>query len=626
MARRILVPMLPLAAVCLSFAGVTLLWLRLHHAPPSWDEAWYLTNSLLLYDAWTERGVIGFARQLLSALEFKAPLIAALPAPFYLVLGRNWRFGYLVNLAAMPVLFGSIWAIGKRLWNARAGLIAVYIAGTMPLLYGLARWYMVEYTLAAVVAAALWLLLVSENLENGPATAFLGVLCGVGLLLKASFPLYVLAPTLFALWRCKRKLRAVALLAIPCFVLALPWYALHWRATLKYAISGGFGDSAAAYRTGAIAYLTNVIHEGVSDYYAATALVVAVLTAYKRRWETFRSMAPLSLWGIAFVVFLLGANKDIRFLAPILPAFALGAACLLDAAAGRRVWLLVLALVFPSIGMLAVSFGAAPALRYAHVYGAGNWRQPEILDAIRGRLLVRPGEKKRVIVAADRVSFNVHNFDLTALQQKLPLSFETTAYQQDLSVLDSASFVVVKEGGEPESDLFNPQAVKTLPYLRTTTGFEEIPFARPLPDGGLARIFARVLSRAPLPELPAFHADFGGILELTGLVVNRTAGAVEVKRRWRALKPMARDYWTFTHIVDAQDKIVAQIDDRIQNGDVATSNWSPGDEAFENARVKVSRSANLRLRFGVYYPPTGERLIVDGQAGNTALTSTLPAP
>ena len=37
----------------LVFAAATLLWLRLDRAPPNWDDAWYLTNSLTVYDALT---------------------------------------------------------------------------------------------------------------------------------------------------------------------------------------------------------------------------------------------------------------------------------------------------------------------------------------------------------------------------------------------------------------------------------------------------------------------------------------------------------------------------------------------------------------------------------------------
>ena len=57
----------------LVFAAATLLWLRLDRAPPNWDDAWYLTNSLTVYDALTQGGILGY----LDEIEFRAGLQGA---------------------------------------------------------------------------------------------------------------------------------------------------------------------------------------------------------------------------------------------------------------------------------------------------------------------------------------------------------------------------------------------------------------------------------------------------------------------------------------------------------------------------------------------------------------------
>ena len=45
-----------LAALFLSSAVPSLLWERLNRAAPNWDDAWYLSNGLTLYDAWSVGG------------------------------------------------------------------------------------------------------------------------------------------------------------------------------------------------------------------------------------------------------------------------------------------------------------------------------------------------------------------------------------------------------------------------------------------------------------------------------------------------------------------------------------------------------------------------------------------
>ena len=168
------------------FAASTLAWVMLDRSPPNWDDAWYLTNSLTVYDALAHGGIAGYLTKLNSVFGFKAPLIAALPAPFYLVFGRRWHAAYLVNIASMLLLFAALYRLASRWWNARAAVFAIAIAGTMPLLYGLSRWYMVEYVLTALVAVAVCALVESEFL-------LFGVLSGFGLLLKVSYPLFVSA-------------------------------------------------------------------------------------------------------------------------------------------------------------------------------------------------------------------------------------------------------------------------------------------------------------------------------------------------------------------------------------------------------------------------------------------------
>jgi hypothetical protein len=483
---------------------MALAWLRLNRAPPAWDDSWYLSNSLTLYDAWTSGGLLGLATQFLAALGFKAPLITALPLPFYLIFGRRWHFAFLVNLAAMLALYAAVWGIGNRLRGARAGLIAVYICATLPLLYGLSRWYMVEYPLAACVALACWLAIVPEDFTRPWVGVALGIVCGFGMLLKIVFPVFVALPMGAALIR-SRSWKALARVAIPCILLAGPWYALHWRATVDYAMASGYGDLAAAQRTGAIfspaaisAYLGLVAERGVSFYYLVVTACAAVVVLLRRQFQAFRRISPLAWWLAPFLLFLFGENKDVRYIAPLLPAFALAAACLLDSALERWRLVIPVLLVYPLVSALAVSFHwpyAARDLGYASYYDPHTWLHDEIMRTISDSALVRPGEKKLVLLGTDRGRFNRENFQLTAVQNRLPLDVQTTAYEKDwgrlLDLARASTYFVYKQGGEAESPFFNTRGAEFVSYLRNSPEWVEIPFGRELPDGGTAHILRR---------------------------------------------------------------------------------------------------------------------------------------
>ena len=79
------------AALTLIFLGTTLLWLRLDRSPTTWDASYYLTNSLVMYDALIDGGLRGYARQFLNIMGLKPPLIAILPIPVYLISARSTR-------------------------------------------------------------------------------------------------------------------------------------------------------------------------------------------------------------------------------------------------------------------------------------------------------------------------------------------------------------------------------------------------------------------------------------------------------------------------------------------------------------------------------------------------------
>lgn len=503
------------------FAGATLVWLLLDRLPPNWDDAWYLTNSLTVYDSLAHGGIIGFLAKLNSVFGFKAPLIAALPAPFYLLFGRRWHAAYLVNIAGMLLLFWVLYRIGSRWWSERAGLLAVIIAGTMPLLYGLSHWYLVEYPLAALLAFSIWLLIESAGFERRGMTLCFGVAFGMGMLLKVSFAAFIL-PAFLYLWAgSRRRLRSLALAALPCLLLALPWYAGHLRPVIRNALDAGFGQPAAVQGTGPIfalhtmtAYVSHVIVGGTSEYYAALTILLVFWTACRpagRLW--FQSLpkkpaAVLLFWLSPFALFLLGGNKDIRYIAPVLPAFALLAACLLDSALPRTFLgasLAFLLLGFPVVHLFSVSFGVpylSHELTYARLFSREPWPLDEILKAIAANTRLRPGEKELLLVGADRAAFNANNVELTVTALQLPFHVETTAHEKDLDTLRlrlaQASYFLYKDGGEPESPAFNPYVAELARIVTNDARYTEILSLR-LPDGGVARIFKNSTNHGAVP-------------------------------------------------------------------------------------------------------------------------------
>jgi len=210
---------------------------------------------------------------------------------------------------------------------------------------------------------------------------------------------------------------------------------------------------------------------------------------------------------------------------------------------------------------------------------------------------------------------------------ELRFNVETTAHEKDLDTLRQrlahASYFLYKEGGEPESPAFNPYADTLVRIVAADSRFREIPYARRLPDGGIARIFKNlapsgrtvgatfVRNRREDPE--QFAVDFGGVLALTGISTVTTPEGTAVKFRWRCTRPPDRDYWCFTHLIDPANKIVSQLDHRLLGGEPPLRSWQVGDGGEEEIHLRLPGGVfptGLQLRFGLYDPPSGERLTI----------------
>ena len=86
------------------------------------------------------------------------------------------------------------------------------------------------------------------------------------------------------------------------------------------------------------------------------------------------------------------------------------------------------------------------------------------------------------------------------------------------------------------------------------------------------------VSGVPLPE---GAVNFNDQIALLDIEVTPTTlppgGLLDVVIHWQSLAPMRQDYTVFVQVLDAQDRIVGQVDAWPRQGTYPTSQWSPGE-------------------------------------------------
>ncbi|HUM70201.1 MAG TPA: hypothetical protein PLK31_15320, partial [Chloroflexota bacterium] len=137
------------------------------------------------------------------------------------------------------------------------------------------------------------------------------------------------------------------------------------------------------------------------------------------------------------------------------------------------------------------------------------------------------------------------------------------------------------------------------------------------------------ISGVALPDTAVNYADQIALLDVTtsGPALP-PGGTLEVQLNWLALAPMTNDYTLFLQVLDAQDRIVGQVDSWPVQGTRPTSGWQPGQTIRDGYAIPLSQEmppGDYRLLVGWYLLGDGRRLpVVDGDG--TAVEDKLIVP
>lgn len=454
--------------VCAGVLAANAWHLAVQASPPSWDDAWYLETSFRFY--WSLlKSPLAFMREYAGSFKIKAPLISLLPLPLYFFFGAGERIALWVNEICLAATLALVYAVGKTLYGEKAGLGAAAAAALLPMLYGVSRIFLVECALTTAVCAGHWAILRARP-ESRAAPWALGLALGLGLLIKSIFPLYLLGPV----WLKRRDLRphAKAALLIAALV-AGTWYAFNAPYVVGFGLSAGFGGIARDYGKTSVfspsvlgLFLARVGREVFSWPYLLAAAATLALAWASRPKE--RRPLPADFYLLAWflppaAVFAFGVNKDLRYLAPALPAAAIALGTAAASLPRRRDAFLVIALLTLPIKVFCTqTFGipAGPELLYNGPPSADpGWSRGALIDEISRLAPAAPGEEPVVAVAVEHRLLNANNLASLSAARGLPHRFISLGYAQTsgeaalIRLRDKNARYLVFADGIPREDL-----------------------------------------------------------------------------------------------------------------------------------------------------------------------------
>lgn len=608
--------------------------------PATFDDAWYLETSLIFHHRLTTAGFGAFFDTYAASFGIKAPLMSVLPLTFYRFFGTSYRSALMVNSVFIVVSSVYLFLLVRRLFSPGVALASVVFYQTMPLVYGLARVFMVDYGLAALVIVFLYYLAASEQLTRGAANFALGVVFGLGLLLKVLFPALVAGPIVltlvqrrrqppaehresFWLWRlCAHRPLIAA--AIPAVALAATWYTFHLTTVLGFAWQGAYGSLAEFYGAGGLrGWLLSLVNEAMSFYYfgvLVALLGLGLLTRRKWEWPKHSMVFVLSWLVPPFVAYAAGRNREIRLTIPLLPAVAVCLAVLVFQLSSRRIVraaLVALLAAFPVASLVALSLPNArsvdsrpaqqvmlgpfvlfsPDLGWAHRPDSqGDWGQQRIIDALE-HLRFGQGGTRFVVVGVEHPYFNANLFSYLNAYRQYLFHFTSLGYAETsanaaidrLYQLD-ALFLVMAEGFPASSlpDFLN----RVNEDVRRRLDSGQLPFRLrqkiPLTGQITAAIYRREEpwtrfksgTPPPKPSHPLV-ADFAPGIRFLGFDWSpKNHYLQELTCYWSVLRPIESDYRIHVEFRRG-DHVVLSRDYAVADGQYPFRQWRPGEVVKE---------------------------------------------
>ncbi|MBI4789484.1 MAG: glycosyltransferase family 39 protein [Chloroflexi bacterium] len=215
-------------------------------------------------------------------------------------------------------------------------------------------------------------------------------------------------------------------------------------------------------------------------------------------------------------------------------------------------------------------------------------------------------------------------------------------YSIGIHVLDPSMRVIGARNSYPGRGLLPTRLWRAGQIIRDVYW---VPIAADAPAPSVAQIQVALYARESKRDLPAFDPKGQAVTPIVGRlkIMGANNGAAQaqnstqflfgqqinligydlspaggLKLYWKRVAPIAADYTVFVHVLDANDKVVAQQDQQPADSTNPTSLWDDSEVVTDSYTLAVPGQGQYRIRLGLYRAETGERLPVSDGNG-TAL-------
>jgi len=211
----------------------TFIWLRIDKSYLKLDAWGHYRYSLEVYEFLKSIAHLNLPISAVEPMKWHGLLVGFITAPFYFIFGSAQDTAIIIiNSIFSVILILSTYGIGKKLLNKEAGLLAVFILTSYPLIFNNLRIYMLDLPLTGMVALSLYFLISCDNFTDRKNSLLFCLSLGLGFLIKFNYLAFIIGPFTITFYNalikkdglCKKVLKHIIYVSIAIIFICIIFY------------------------------------------------------------------------------------------------------------------------------------------------------------------------------------------------------------------------------------------------------------------------------------------------------------------------------------------------------------------------------------------------------------------